>query len=156
MKCVYFDKNTGLVLQWMDPDLQNFEMPAADSLLDVNDEQWVMQEAECWVVGTTLTNQPRPSLQHDWDDLKSTWVLNQARQDALEDAEEQARIDLFQTQLDEKMSWATDVAAPLDYANKRKALPKDKAARLAAFNAYIDALAALEYSAAVVWPVEPT
>ena len=156
MKYVYFDKNTGQVLQWIDTAMQSFELPAADSLLDVSDAQWGMQVSECWVVGTALTDQVRPSLLYDWDEQAGAWAVNQDKQRAIDAAEEQARINQFQSALDEKMSWAVDIAAPLDYANKRKALPKDRAARLLAFNAYIDALSALEYSEAVVWPVEPT
>ena len=61
----------------------------------------------------------------------------------------------FQAELDARMEAAVAVASPLDYANKRKKLPVDKAVRLAAFNTYIDQLAALEYSEAVEWPVQP-
>ncbi len=83
------------------------------------------------------------------------WIEDKAAR-----SEHEATIDAnkraaFQAELDARLDAAVAIASPLDYANKRKKLPVDKAARLAAFNNYIDQLAALEYSEAVEWPVQP-
>lgn len=156
MKYVYFNPNTLQVMQWLDTTAQSFEMPPDDFLFVVDEALWqAMNGCDCWVAGDALTSKPRPSLLHDWDARAADWVIDPVKQSVIDAEAEQSRRDAFQAELDEKMSWATGIAAALDYANKRKALPKDKAARLVTFNAYIDKLAALEYSATVVWPIEP-
>lgn len=102
-----------------------------------------------------LTDLPPPSPAHDWDAKKSEWVLNKSKQAALEAEQAAAAESAWRDELDARMSAAFNVASALDYSNKRKKLPADKLARLNAFNAYIDALAALEYSAGVEFPASP-
>ena len=95
----------------------------------------------------------KPSLAHDW--IEGGWVLNELKQQSIDAEIEAVKRAEFQAELDSRMDAAVAVASPLDYANKRKKLPADKAARLTLFNNYIDQLAELEYSDPVVWPVQP-
>lgn len=95
----------------------------------------------------------QPSAAHELVD--GEWVFD-ARKQALIDVEvERLRREAWGTALDALMVEAVSIAQPLDYAASRKRLPADKAARLAAWNAYIDELAGLEYSEQAVWPVRP-
>lgn len=116
------------------------EARSAGGVLDVIDGQLVIM-------------QPAPSSAYEAVD--GEWVLNQDLQDALDLEHEAAQRAAFQTELDTRMNTAVAIAQPLEYANARKKLSIDKAARLAAYNAYIDQLAELEYSSDVVWPNEP-
>ena len=90
----------------------------------------------------------------DWVD--GAWVLNESKQKLIDSENDEAIRAAFQAELDMRMNTAVAIAQPLEYANTRKKLPSDKAARLAAYNNYIDQLAELEYSSDVVWPNEPT
>ena len=96
----------------------------------------------------------KPSPAHDWVD--GAWVLNESKQKLIDSENDEALRAAFQAELDARMNAAVAIAQPLEYANTRKKLPSDKAARLAAYNNYIDQLAELEYSGNVVWPNEPT
>lgn len=100
-----------------------------------------------------LTDVVRPSPAHVWDE--GVWVFDEHKQSAMDAEQDAVNRAAFQNELDARMDAAVAIASPLDYANKRKKLPADKAARLEAFNAYIDQLAVLEYSDNVVWPAQP-
>jgi hypothetical protein len=94
------------------------------------------------------------------DDRKPLWLDETSDEvrayiDLASERERDSKKTQFQMELDRRMEAAVAIASPLDYANKRKKLPADKAARLAALNNYIDQLASLEYSEAVEWPVQP-
>lgn len=156
MRYVYFNPNTLQVMQWIDTDAFGFELPDAASLLAIEDDVlWGMQGSECWVVGAGLTDKPRPSLVHDWDVALADWVVDADKQALIDVEVERLRREAWGTALDALMVEAVSIAQPLDYAASRKRLPADKAARLAAWNAYIDELAGLEYSEQAVWPVRP-
>lgn len=99
------------------------------------------------------TELPRPSPTHDW--VKKAWVFNGDKQKAIDAEVEATKRAEFQKELDAHMEAAVAIASPLDYASKRKKLSADKAARLEAYNDYIDALAVLEFSDEIVWPAEP-
>ena len=141
----------GRLLSWVMSDvaeddyilLQHAESPPSGSVDD-----WYFD-------GENLHYSPQPSAAHDWDSEKNEWVFNDSKQTKLDAAQATAKRIEWQSELDTRMEAAVSVAQPLDYASKRKKLPADKAARLAAFNTYIDQLAALEYSETVEWPVQP-
>lgn len=88
-KYAYFDPANGQVLQWLDTDALAYNLPAPDHLLELSDEQWVLYvDRPCWVVSGALTDQPRPTLAHDWVDGR--WQLDEALAAALV-AEDAAR-----------------------------------------------------------------
>lgn len=108
------------------------------------------------IVNDQLVFVPNPqSPAYDWDGSSLTWVLNAERQKQLEQEAEQAKRDVFQTEVDRLMSEATAIAQPLAYANSRKPLTGEKLKRLNDCNKYIDQLVELQYSDDVQWPKSP-
>ena len=111
--------------------------------------QCCVYDDETFALLSSLDEGKKPS----WLDEASDEV--RAYIDLASERERDSKKTQFQMELDRRMEAAVAIASPLDYAHKRKKLPADKAARLASLNNYIDQLAALEYSEAVEWPIQP-
>lgn len=64
MKLAYFDPNDGMVLAWLDTVAYSYaELPPAELLLDVTDDQYAAGQSGVWyVVDGDLTKTPPTSV----------------------------------------------------------------------------------------------